>query len=438
VRPVDHVLERLKDTSAHNGYVKALCPAHDDREPSLSVSEADDGRVLIKCHAGCRIEDIVAAIGLETKDLFADKEGGRRCYIPAQGCNGATPPKKPRGNTQDTVAGVDARPDNSATPGLHLVKDDREGIEDCTLAQYAEYLGLPIDFLRSLELKEIYYIDRKAVKIPYLDAAGAEEICVRFRVSLTGKPKVKTRKGNKHQLYGLWKLEEARQAGYVIAVEGESDTQTGWYHSEPVVGVPGASGFQDEWAAKLEGIGKVYAIVEPDEGGEAFWQRLAATDLRNRLYKVELDGVKDLRDLHRSEADVAAFKDRLHDALRRARHWVDVSEIETHERAREAWARCEGLARSEDILERFYETLRASGVAGERRGHDPVPRVDEPSPGPAGERRCQRPLKWREELRRRARDGVLPGERLLRPDRDEREDACLLRGAYKAPVPRAL
>jgi len=30
----------------------ALCPAHDDREPSLSVSEADDRRVLLHCHAG--------------------------------------------------------------------------------------------------------------------------------------------------------------------------------------------------------------------------------------------------------------------------------------------------------------------------------------------------------------------------------------------------
>jgi hypothetical protein len=374
VRPIDRILEQLKDTRAHNGYFKALCPAHDDREPSLSVSEGEDGRALIKCFAGCAFEDIVTAIGLEMKDLFAEDNGGRGERVNPP-CNDATvqhPPKKPHENAQNTVARSDATPDNSATPDrrdgdphLRLVVGGGQEVEDCTLDNYAEYVGLPVDFLRSLGLKEIHYIDQKAVKTPYLDTAGAEEVCVRFRVSLTGKPKVKTRKGDKHRLYGLWKLEEARQAGYVILAEGESDTQTGWYHDEPVVGVPGATGFQAEWAAELEGIEKVYAIVEPDEAGDDFWQRLAATELRERLYRVKLGGVKDLGDLHRQNPET--FKERLHDALRRGRRWLDIDEAEAEERAREVWARCEGLARSEDILEQFYETLRASGVAGERR-----------------------------------------------------------------------
>jgi hypothetical protein len=36
-----------------------MCPAHDDRAPSLSISEGDDGRTLLKCHAGCSTADIV-------------------------------------------------------------------------------------------------------------------------------------------------------------------------------------------------------------------------------------------------------------------------------------------------------------------------------------------------------------------------------------------
>jgi DNA primase len=31
----------------------ARCPAHDDRTPSLSIRDADDGKVLVRCHAGC-------------------------------------------------------------------------------------------------------------------------------------------------------------------------------------------------------------------------------------------------------------------------------------------------------------------------------------------------------------------------------------------------
>jgi hypothetical protein len=49
---------------------EALCPAHDDRKRSLSIREGDDGRALLKCHATCLTEDVVAALGLEMKHLF--------------------------------------------------------------------------------------------------------------------------------------------------------------------------------------------------------------------------------------------------------------------------------------------------------------------------------------------------------------------------------
>lgn len=49
----------------------ARCPAHDDRDPSLSVRDAGD-RVLIRCHAGCPAEAVVSALGLELRDLFSE------------------------------------------------------------------------------------------------------------------------------------------------------------------------------------------------------------------------------------------------------------------------------------------------------------------------------------------------------------------------------
>ncbi len=114
-------------------------------------------------------------------------------------------PRKSHGNAPNTVAGADATLDNSATPSHlgeapHLRLVGGQAAQECTLGAYAEYVGPPIDFLQSLGLKEIHYIDQKAVKMPYLDAAGSEEVCVRFRVSLTGKPKIKTRKGDQHRL----------------------------------------------------------------------------------------------------------------------------------------------------------------------------------------------------------------------------------------------
>ena len=69
--PLDRVLSRLKAVKKVGGrQFIARCPAHDDRRPSLSVKEGDDGRVLMYCHAGCHVSDIVRAMNLEMVDLF--------------------------------------------------------------------------------------------------------------------------------------------------------------------------------------------------------------------------------------------------------------------------------------------------------------------------------------------------------------------------------
>jgi putative DNA primase/helicase len=44
------------------GVWMARCPAHDDRTPSLSIRHADDGKVLVHCHAGCDQERVIAAL----------------------------------------------------------------------------------------------------------------------------------------------------------------------------------------------------------------------------------------------------------------------------------------------------------------------------------------------------------------------------------------
>jgi hypothetical protein len=48
----------------------ARCPAHEDKGPSLSIRETDDGRVLVHCFSGCGTTDVVASLGLSLADLF--------------------------------------------------------------------------------------------------------------------------------------------------------------------------------------------------------------------------------------------------------------------------------------------------------------------------------------------------------------------------------
>jgi hypothetical protein len=51
----------------------ARCPGHEDRSPSLSIRELDDGTVLIKCFGGCGAADVVEAVGLDLRDLFPER-----------------------------------------------------------------------------------------------------------------------------------------------------------------------------------------------------------------------------------------------------------------------------------------------------------------------------------------------------------------------------
>ena len=40
----------------------ARCPAHNDREPSLSIRQGEDGKVLVRCHAGCEQALVIAVL----------------------------------------------------------------------------------------------------------------------------------------------------------------------------------------------------------------------------------------------------------------------------------------------------------------------------------------------------------------------------------------
>lgn len=64
------ILSSLRNVKPCGNGWQALCPAHDDRKPSLKIDIGKDGRILLKCFAGCETEDIVKAIGLEMSNLF--------------------------------------------------------------------------------------------------------------------------------------------------------------------------------------------------------------------------------------------------------------------------------------------------------------------------------------------------------------------------------
>jgi MarR family len=343
----ENVLDRMNVASRNDEKALCFCPAHDDRNnPSLSL-KAENGRLLLYCFAGCRPEDIVSEIGLQMKDLFV--EGGGGSSIPPN-----TPARlhaqseNPHSNGQNERASGDARPKHG-----------------CTLKEYSEMKKLPEGFLRELGLRNVTYQEKPAVRIPYPDKEG-QEVAVRFRISMDGTEKFKWRTSDKPTLYGLGLLKEARKAGFVVLVEGESDCHTLWFYEIPALGIPGVNNWRDGWATYLDGIEKVYVVIEPDQGGDTLREKLPRCEvIREKLHLLELSEHKDPSALHL--ADPGRFRERFEVALENAKPWIELERAEAEATSHEAWERSSELAKAPNILERLAEELARSGVAGESR-----------------------------------------------------------------------
>jgi hypothetical protein len=102
--PVQRILTALRENGHEPRKAGAgwccRCPAHDDRNPSLSIRAGDDGRALVNCHAGCTVDAVCGAIGLRPADLFADDPTRRDGHgpRPRRAVTVATTPRKPARN----------------------------------------------------------------------------------------------------------------------------------------------------------------------------------------------------------------------------------------------------------------------------------------------------------------------------------------------------
>jgi putative DNA primase/helicase len=82
VSAYERLVDALRDAGKYVNDKKALCPAHDDSHASLSVGDRRDGKgIVIKCHAGCEYQEVLAALDMSPRDLF-DDEPMRAVYNP--------------------------------------------------------------------------------------------------------------------------------------------------------------------------------------------------------------------------------------------------------------------------------------------------------------------------------------------------------------------
>ncbi len=129
---LNKLLARLENVSGVNGSFKASCPAHDDLNPSLSISPGEDGRILLHCHTGCSPDAILEAIGLGWSDLFPNSpEGGqekRSCPNPGSGqLRGDWPPSAAEPVPKSRASQAEPPPEQFGRPSHEYVYQNAEG-----------------------------------------------------------------------------------------------------------------------------------------------------------------------------------------------------------------------------------------------------------------------------------------------------------------------
>jgi hypothetical protein len=322
---------------AGNPHIRCPYPGHSDANPSWRWDRRKD-RAYCTCIAGSHtaldvlmaVEEVTfepakirAAELLNRLDLVREKRTKRQA-----GRGGNLSSKKHR---------------NGATPPA-----------GCRLADYAERKGLPIAFLQSWGLREVTYLGAPAIRTPYFGADGDEPV-VRFRVAHDGGNRFRWRSGSKSRLYGLHLLSDARKAGYVILVEGESDTQTLWLRKFPALGLPGAGKERD--APLLADFPTIYVVLEPDKGGDTVMRWLARSTIAPRARLVRLKDAKDPSALYLSDPD------RFDATFRRA---LDEAELyqDSADREAEAAAGCARDAAGHLVREAASSTSSALTCSG--------------------------------------------------------------------------
>lgn len=128
--PADKMLGKLDGVQGKGPRWRAICPAHESRNKtrSLALFEADDGRLLVKCYAGCDVEHITRSLGLDLADLFPPR--------PASDDQRAPRPRKPW-NERDAVRalGHEMRVAwillNDLAAGRPISQRDRARAKDC-------------------------------------------------------------------------------------------------------------------------------------------------------------------------------------------------------------------------------------------------------------------------------------------------------------------
>jgi putative DNA primase/helicase len=262
---VDELLERFEGVKGGNGQWTARCPAHDDRNASLTVAVGRDGQLLVTCWAGCNLEAIARAVGVDVRDLFP--------------------------NDRDRLNGSNGAPQSLAALALPTQRELERYVvrfqgSPETLRKLWDAKGWRQSTCAVLELGLL--ADRVTIPVRRLD--GTLHNLLRY--SPNGKtPKILAEQGvSRTPFYAF-----ADDDGPVFIVEGEADGISMVNVGLNVIAAPGASAkAHEEWLEPVRGR-VVYVCMDADDPGRKAatrWARAAFNAGAAEVRVLELEGPK--------------------------------------------------------------------------------------------------------------------------------------------------
>ncbi len=228
----EEILTHFKVSKNDLNHAQCRCPAHDDKQASLTISKGEKGIVLY-CHAGCATSDVLKAAGLNTNDLFY----GDSSYKP---------------NWQKYVE--NSNRNHRKIEAIYNYHDFRTGAYTFTKIR--------------LEEKEIIYGTVRNEQFTYgLDGKKRKEL---------------------HSVYGdLKAIRQAIETGeYIYICEGEKDVNTLIDHGYAAFTYGGVSDWLEEYAQIVKD-GNVIVLADNDEPGKQVAAKILF-DIKNVVKTVKV------------------------------------------------------------------------------------------------------------------------------------------------------
>jgi replicative DNA helicase len=287
--PLERIRQLLKNVSSCGDGFSARCPAHADENNSLTFKTDETGKVLIHCHAGCSVANVMNGLGLDMSALFP---ADNRTHNPEHDIPATTPTRSPTtvklstpttGTKSTCSVGVEPKP-FMALPkkfaGAEIAERLTHEADDPVVEMLAGELGVTAESLRKLQ---VGWNERgKSYTFPERNAKG-EITGITSRLADGGAKR--TFKGSKRGL--TFATDWAEAEGPLPIVEGASDTAAGLTMGMAVIGRPSATGGSRHLAELLNDFPEdreILVVGEMDAKDDGSWPgRDAAKDMATSL-----------------------------------------------------------------------------------------------------------------------------------------------------------